>query len=85
MQPEGLVVTGVGEARTLVEAVLEQARSTPGIRIVQLTVTRSNAAAIRLYESCGFFSFGTEPYALRYGKRFAPLVHVWCAVGLDTA
>jgi ribosomal protein S18 acetylase RimI-like enzyme len=72
---------GQGLARALVEAVLEQAQSIPGTRVVQLTVTQSNTPAIRLYESCGFLPFGTEPYAIKVGERFVPLVHMWCAVG----
>jgi len=76
---------GRGIARALVEAVLEQARATPGMRVVQLTVTESNAPAIRLYESCGFRPFGTEPFAVRVGERFVSLVHMWCAVGQDGA
>jgi len=74
---------GQGIARALVEAVLEQARSSPGTLVVQLTVSESNAPAIRLYESCGFRRFGTEPWAIRLGERFVPLVHMWCHVGQD--
>lgn len=76
---------GQGTARALVEAVLEHARSTPGMRVVQLTVTQSNAPALRLYESCGFLPFGTEPFAIKVGERFVSLVHMWCAVGQNTA
>jgi ribosomal protein S18 acetylase RimI-like enzyme len=76
---------GQGIARALVEAVLEQAQSTPGTRIVQLTVTQSNAPAIRLYESCGFRPFGTEPLAVKVGERFVSMVHMWCEVGHNAA
>ncbi len=65
----------------LVEAVLEEARSTPGLRVVQLTVTESNAPAIRLYRSCGFQPFGTEPLALRVGDGFVGKVHMWRDLG----
>jgi len=71
---------GQGIARALVEAVLAKARSTPGTRIVQLTVTEPNVSAIRLYESCGFLPFGTEPYAVKVGEAFLSLNHMWCAV-----
>ncbi len=70
-----------GVARGLVEAVLEEARSTPGLRVVQLTVTETNAPAIRLYQSCGFQPFGTEPLALRVGDGFVGKVHMWREVG----
>ncbi|NNF58371.1 MAG: GNAT family N-acetyltransferase [Rhodothermaceae bacterium] len=71
---------GQGIGRALVKAVLEDAQATPGTRIVQLTVTESNAPARRLYESCGFVAFGTEPFALKIGERFVSKVHMWCAV-----
>jgi len=72
---------GRGIARTLVKAVLAQAHSTPGTQVVQLGVTQSNAPALRLYESCGFFPYGTEPFAIKIGERFVSVVHMWCAVG----
>lgn len=70
-----------GIARALIEAVLEHARSTPGTRVVQLTVMETNAPARRLYASCGFRPFGTEPFAIKVGERFVSVVHMWCAVG----
>jgi GNAT superfamily N-acetyltransferase len=76
---------GQGIARALVEAVLTQARRAPGTEIVQLTVTQGNAAARRLYASCGFLPFGTEPYALKVGEQFVSVVHMWCAVGDSAA
>lgn len=76
---------GQGVARALVEAVLRQARSTPGTHVVQLTVTQSNAPAIALYESCGFVPFGTEPLAVRFGERFVSKVHMSCVVRRDGA
>ncbi len=68
---------GQGIARTLVEAAIEQAESTPDTHVVQLTVTESNAAALRLYESCGLLPFGSEPCAIRVGDRFVAKVHMW--------
>jgi ribosomal protein S18 acetylase RimI-like enzyme len=76
---------GRGIARTLVEALLEQARSTPGTQVVQLTVAQSNTAALRLYASCGFLPFGTEPFANKVGERFISVVHMWCPVGPNAA
>lgn len=72
---------GRGIARALVEAVLGHARSTPGTRVVQLTVRQANASALRLYESYGFRSFGVEPLAIRVEDRFDSVVHMWCEVG----
>lgn len=71
---------GRGIARALIEAVLDQARSTSGIKIVQLGVIQSNIAALGLYESCGFVSFGTEPFAVKIDDAFVPVVHMWRAV-----
>jgi RimJ/RimL family protein N-acetyltransferase len=72
---------GRGTARALVEAVLNAAESTPGTRVVQLTVTQSNAAAIQLYESCGFAPFGIEPLAIKLGEQFVSKIHMSRAVG----
>ena len=72
---------GRGAARALVRATLAQARATPGVEVVQLTVTATNAPAVRLYEACGFRSFGTEPFAVRLGDGFITKTHMWCAVG----
>ena len=72
---------GRGVARALVEVVLAHARARPETRILQLTVTESNAPARTLYESCGFRAFGTEPYALHLGDRYVAKVHMWRPVG----
>jgi len=72
---------GRGIAGALVRAVLDQARATPGIAVVQLTVTDTNEAALRLYERCGFRAFGTEPLAVRIGTAYLAKTHLWCAVG----
>ncbi len=76
---------GRGIARSLVEAALGQARSTPGTEVVRLRVTEANEAAVRLYETCGFVPFGTEPLGIRVGERYLSIVHMWCAVGPEAA
>lgn len=68
---------GSGLGRSLVDAVLDHARSSPSLRVVQLTVTASNAAAVRLYERCGFERFGSEPYAVRVADEFITKIHMW--------
>jgi RimJ/RimL family protein N-acetyltransferase len=70
-----------GYARQLVEAALAQAKSRPGTRLVQLTVTQGNTAAEKLYEQCGFVPFGVEPFAVAVGDRFVSKVHMWCDIG----
>ena len=72
---------GQGIGRALVQAVLELARSTPRVELVQLTVSETNERALGLYTACGFTSFGTEPRAIRVGDRFVGKVHMWCPVG----
>ncbi len=68
----------LGLARKLVLAVLLHARAVRGLKLVQLTVTDTNAAAVKLYESCGFSSFGVEPYGIRVGAGFVAKRHMWC-------
>lgn len=67
-----------GLARQLVRAVLAHAHALPGLLQVQLTVTASNAAAVKLYESCGFSCFGVEPLALKVGDALVDKRYMWC-------
>ena len=72
--------TGRGIGRRLVEALLDEARGHADLLAVQLTVTESNEAALRLYEACGFERFGVEPMAMRTDEGFRAKVHMWCSV-----
>lgn len=72
---------GGGLGRRLVEQVLGQARATPGVELVQLTVSEANASALQLYRRCGFESFGTEPMAVKLGERYVAKIHLWRPVG----
>jgi ribosomal protein S18 acetylase RimI-like enzyme len=60
--------TGRGVGRALVEALLKEARN-DGLELVVLTVTEGNSTAAKLYERCGFRSFGVEPRAIKVGER----------------
>jgi ribosomal protein S18 acetylase RimI-like enzyme len=71
---------GQGLGEQLVRAVLAQAASRPGVRLVQLTVSEGNAAAEALYARCGFTRFGVEPHAMAHGDGFIAKVHMWCAL-----
>jgi GNAT superfamily N-acetyltransferase len=68
---------GKGLGRALLEAALEAARRRQQVRVVQLTVTETNHNALKLYEQCGFASFGVEPYAVALGDGFIAKVHMW--------
>jgi RimJ/RimL family protein N-acetyltransferase len=81
--PAGFRQRGLG--RQLVDAVLTGARERPGVKLVQLTVTRGNASAQALYESCGFTAFGVEPFAVAVGEGFVSKVHMWCNMGVSDA
>ena len=70
---------GQGIGAQLVQAVLDEARDRQ-VLLVQLTVTRGNAAAERLYAAKGFEVFGVEPMALRLGELFWDKVHMWRAL-----
>jgi ribosomal protein S18 acetylase RimI-like enzyme len=61
-------VTGQGVGKALLLAVLAHARA-EGLGSLVLTVTENNAAAVGLYQSVGFRSFGIEPDAIRFGGR----------------
>jgi ribosomal protein S18 acetylase RimI-like enzyme len=54
---------GKGVAKRLLGEALAFAASMGGVRQVTLSVTAGNPAAIALYESMGFRSFGVEPGA----------------------
>lgn len=70
----------LGAGRALVEAVLEAARACDGARLVGLTVTEGNDAALRLYQACGFRAWGSEPMAVRVAGQFHAKVHMWRAL-----
>lgn len=68
---------GKGLGRQLVEIALAYARQRSGIKVVNLTVTEGNKAAIALYEAAGFHRFGVEPMAMRTPAGYKAKVHMW--------
>ncbi len=61
---------GIGLGEAIVRSLLEAARSRPGMRIVVLDLTDGNDAARRLYERCGFETYGVMPLAIRVGEAY---------------
>jgi ribosomal protein S18 acetylase RimI-like enzyme len=55
---------GRGLARRLLDAVICLARQADGIVLLNLTAYADNRAAIALYESVGFVTYGREPAAI---------------------
>ncbi len=53
-----------GAGKALMQAAVAHARARPGLRVMRLTVTEGNTAAIGLYESLGFRAWGVEPMAI---------------------
>jgi ribosomal protein S18 acetylase RimI-like enzyme len=68
----------LGVAKGLVDELLAQAAEWSGLRVVQLTVTEGNHAALALYEQAGFTRFGSEPLAVAVGDTFVTKLHLWC-------
>lgn len=59
---------GRGIGRALLDALIAEARSA-GLELLVLTVTEGNSSAAKLYERCGFRSFGVEPRAIKVDGR----------------
>ncbi|CAI8909986.1 MULTISPECIES: GNAT family N-acetyltransferase [Pseudomonas] len=66
-----------GLGHQLVQAALAEAQNHEGLRLVQLTVTAGNDAALNLYQRCGFIQFGLEPMAVRVGEDYFDKIHMW--------
>lgn len=60
----------LGLGGQIVTALIAAARE-GGAHSVQLTVMADNAAAIALYERCGFIRYGVEPQSVAIGDRLA--------------
>jgi len=65
---------GIGGA--LMRALVEDARAC-GLELLVLTVTQGEGSAIRLYERCGFRSFGIEPNAIKVDGHSYPKNHMF--------
>jgi ribosomal protein S18 acetylase RimI-like enzyme len=58
-----------GLSRDLMRAILERATEIEGLEQIQLSVTATQEAALALYRSLGFETFGREPRAIKVGDR----------------
>jgi RimJ/RimL family protein N-acetyltransferase len=65
---------GIGGA--LLKALVEDARASR-LELLVLTVTEGDSAALRLYERCGFRSFGIEPHAIKVDDRTYAKNHMY--------
>jgi ribosomal protein S18 acetylase RimI-like enzyme len=61
---------GRGLGRALLAACIAHARRVPGIELLTLSVTSSNAAAVALYRAAGFERYGRLPRAIKLGDRY---------------
>jgi ribosomal protein S18 acetylase RimI-like enzyme len=69
-------VRRMGAGAKLMQAAIGAARARPGLSVLRLTVTQGNDAAIRLYESVGFSSWGVEPMAILTPSGYNAKVHM---------
>ena len=67
---------GQGLGRQLMTGLVERAAATEGIEQVVLSVSTTQVAAVRLYRSLGFESFGIEPRAMKIGDRYFDHEHM---------
>ncbi len=68
---------GKGVGRALLHAAIQHARVSAGVRVLTLTVTEGNVAAIKLYRAAGFEVFGIEPMAIQTSSGFQTKLHLW--------
>jgi len=61
---------GRGIGRLLAQAVIARAQATAGVEQIHCTAVTVNAAALSLYRTLGFESYGIERHALKVGDRY---------------
>jgi RimJ/RimL family protein N-acetyltransferase len=76
---------GRGVALSLMNAAVAAAASRPEIRVLTLTLTEGNEAALRLYRSVGFTAWGIEPLAVRTASGLTGKVHMSLALARPPA
>lgn len=78
------VARRLGAGAMLMQAAIAAARARPGLRMLRLTVTQGNEAAIRLCESVGFCAWGVEPMAILTPSGHKAKVHMSMDLGGGT-
>lgn len=61
---------GAGVGKKMFQMLLKRGTAIDGIKQMLLSVAATQGAALRLYRSAGFTSYGCEPCALKIGERF---------------
>ncbi|WP_293910761.1 GNAT family N-acetyltransferase [Deinococcus sp.] len=69
-------VRGLKLGRSLMSALIVQARAMPELEVFGLSVTSTQLAARRLYERLGFTVWGEEPDSLKLGERRLSALHM---------
>ena len=67
---------GQGVGKALVLAVIERARTFDGLESISLTVTHSQEAAIAMYKSLGFVTWGRSKRTLRHDDVYVDFEHM---------
>ncbi|MCL4869891.1 MAG: GNAT family N-acetyltransferase [Anaerolineae bacterium] len=67
---------GRGIAQALMQGIIETARRVPGVEQLELAVATDNAAALRLYQNCGFQTWGEEKKAIKLKDRYVDEYHM---------
>ena len=75
------VARRLGAGAMLMQAAIAAARARPGLRMLRLTVTQGNEAAVRLYQSVGFSAWGAEPMAILTPSGYKAKIHMAMQLG----
>lgn len=71
---------GLGIGRQLLTAGIATARAAEALELLTLTVTASNASAVRLYERAGFVCYGSLPRAIKVDGEYHAKDHMFLAL-----
>jgi len=69
--------------RQLMERIITRARRIEGLEHLELGVATTGGPAVRLYESLGFLTYGTEPRAMKISDRYVDIHLMWLPLHQD--